>query len=136
MIIKKMYGEDIFNGEAGEIVVNKTLHNAVIENNLKVVEISNVNIEQCETGKEFIYTAEIVTLPEVTLGEYKGVEVEKTVVEVTDEEVDADINAMREQNARIEVKEGEIVDGDIAVIDFEGFVDGVAFEGGKGENYS
>lgn len=136
MIIKKMYGEDIFNGEAGEIVVNKTLHNAVIENNLKVVEISNVNIEQCETGKEFIYTAEIVTLPEVTLGEYKGVEVEKTVVEVTDEEVDADINAMREQNARIEVKEGEIVDGDIAVIDFEGFVDGVAFEGGKGEDYS
>ena len=136
MIIKKMYGEDIFNGEAGEIVVNKTLHNAVIENNLKVVEISNVNIEQCETGKEFIYTAEIVTLPEVTLGEYKGVEVEKTTVEVTDEEVDADINAMREQNARIEVKEGEIVDGDIAVIDFEGFVDGVAFEGGKGENYS
>lgn len=136
MIIKKMYGEDIFNGEAGEIVVNKTLHNAVIENNLKVVEISNVNIEQCETGKEFIYTAEIVILPEVTLGEYKGVEVEKTVVEVTDEEVDADINAMREQNARIEVKEGEIVDGDIAVIDFEGFVDGVAFEGGKGEDYS
>ncbi|CDM69317.1 Trigger factor [Clostridium bornimense] len=136
MIIKKMYGEDIFNGEAGEIVVNKTLHNAVIENNLKVVEITNVNIEQCETGKEFIYTAEIVTLPEVTLGEYKGVEVEKAVVEVTDEEVEADINAMREQNARIEVKEGEIADGDIAVIDFEGFVDGVAFEGGKGEDYS
>ncbi|WP_294342334.1 trigger factor [uncultured Clostridium sp.] len=136
MIIKKMYGEDIFNGEAGEIVVNKTLHNAVIENNLKVVEITNVNIEQCETGKEFIYTAEIVTLPEVTLGEYKGVEVEKSAVEVTDEEVEADINAMREQNARIEVKEGEIADGDIAVIDFEGFVDGVAFEGGKGEDYS
>ena len=136
MIIKKMYGEDIFNGEAGEIVVNKTLHNAVIENNLKVVEITNVNIEQCETGKDFIYTAEIVTLPEVTLGEYKGVEVEKSAVEVTDEEVEADINAMREQNARIEVKEGEIADGDIAVIDFEGFVDGVAFEGGKGEDYS
>lgn len=136
MIIKKMYGEDIFNGEAGEIVVNKTLHNAVIENDLKVVEITNVNIDQCETGKEFIYTAEIVTLPEVTLGEYKGVEVEKTTVEVTDEEIEADINAMREQNARIEVKEGEIVDGDIAVIDFEGFVDGVAFEGGKGEDYS
>lgn len=136
MIIKKMYGEDIFNGEAGEIVVNKTLHNAVIENDLKVVEITNVNIEQCETGKEFIYTAEIVTLPEVTLGEYKGIEVEKAVVEVTDEEVDADINAMREQNARIEVKEGEIADGDIAVIDFEGFIDGVAFEGGKGEDYS
>ena len=91
---------------------------------------------QLEAGKPFIFTAEVALKPEVTLGKYKGVKVDKIEVKVTDEEVDAEINRERESNARtINVEDRAVKDGDMTVIDFEGFVDGVAFEGGKGENY-
>ena len=90
-----------------------------------------------EAGKPFIFTAEVALKPEVTLGKYKGVKVDKIEVKVTDEEVDAEINRERESNARtINVEDRAVKDGDMTVIDFEGFVDGVAFEGGKGENHS
>ena len=91
---------------------------------------------QVEKGKEFIFTAEVAVKPEVTLGEYKGVEVDKAEVAVADEEIDAELNRVREQNARIlSVEDRPVADGDEVVIDFEGFVDGVAFAGGKGEDY-
>ena len=91
---------------------------------------------QIEAGKPFIFTAEVALKPEVTLGQYKGVEVEKVEVSVSDEEVEADLNQQRENNSRMVTVERAVADGDVAVIDFEGFVDGVAFDGGKGENYS
>ena len=91
---------------------------------------------QLEAGQPFIFTAEVALKPDVTLGKYKGVEVTKTEVTVTDEEVEADLNRQRENNSRMVTVERPVEDGDIAVIDFEGFVDGNAFEGGKGENYS
>ena len=91
---------------------------------------------QLEAGKPFIFTAEVALKPEVTLGKYKGVKVDKIDVKVSDEDIDAEINRERESNARtISVEDRAVKDGDMTVIDFEGFVDGVAFEGGKGENY-
>lgn len=95
-----------------------------------------IDIEQAEAGKPFIFTAEVALKPEVTLGTYKGVEVEKSDTSVTDEEVDAAIERERENNARtVSVDNRAVQDGDMTTLDFEGFVDGVAFEGGKGENY-
>lgn len=101
-----------------------------------IVSSPKVDVTQIEGGKPFIFTAEVALKPEVTLGKYKGVEVEKIDITVSDEEVDADLNQQRENNSRMVTVERAVADGDVAVIDFEGFVDDVAFEGGKGENYS
>ena len=102
-----------------------------------IVSSPKIDVSQIEEGKPFIFTAEVALKPEVTLGAYKGIEVEKADVTVTDEEIDADLQQQRENNARTVTVEGRPVqDGDTAVIDYEGFVDGVAFEGGKGENHN
>ena len=105
-------------------------------NEEQIVSSPKIDVTQLEAGKPFIFTAEVALKPEVTLGKYKGVKVDKIDVKVSDEDIDAEINRERESNARtISVEDRAVKDGDMTVIDFEGFVDGVAFEGGKGENY-
>ena len=101
-----------------------------------IVSSPKIDVTQIEEGKSFIFTAEVALKPEVTLGAYKGVEVDKIEVSVTDEEVEADLKQQQENNSRVVSVERPVADGDIAVIDYEGFADGVAFEGGKGEDYS
>ncbi len=135
-MIEQYYGEGVFFEDAVEFVIDETYPQAVKESGISPVDYPKVDIVQIGKDTEFIYTAEVVVKPEVKLGEYKGLEVKKVEYPVTDEEVNAELEAMREKNARIISKEdGAVENGDIAVIDFEGFIDGVAFEGGKGENY-
>lgn len=135
-IIEQYYGEGVFFEDAVEFVIDETYPQAVKESGISPVDYPKVDVVQIGKDTEFIYTAEVVVKPEVKLGEYKGLEVKKVEYPVTDEEVNAELEAMREKNARIISKEdGAVENGDIAVIDFEGFIDGVAFEGGKGENY-
>lgn len=135
-MIEQYYGEGVFFEDAVEFVIDETYPQAVKESGISPVDYPKVDIVQIGKDTEFIYTAEVVVKPEVKLGEYKGLEVKKAEYPVTDEEVNAELEAMREKNARIISKEdGTVENGDIAVIDFEGFIDGVAFEGGKGENY-
>lgn len=136
-IIKKMYGNDVFYGDAEEIAINDTLGKAIVENEVKIVDRPQIDVIQSGEGKELIYTATVTTIPEVELGEYKGIEVKKLDTAVTDEEVEAELKTMQDKNSRtIDKEDGAVENNDIAVIDFEGFIDGVAFEGGKGENYS
>ncbi|MHC1684560.1 MAG: trigger factor [Clostridiaceae bacterium] len=136
-IIKKMYGNEVFYGEAEEIVINDTLGKAIVDNEIKIVDRPEIDVVQSGEGTEFIYTAKCTTIPEVELGEYKGVEVKKIDTTVTDEEVEAELKTMQDKNSRtIDKEDGAVENNDTAVIDFEGFIDGVAFEGGKGENYS
>lgn len=136
-MLKKMYGEDVFYNEAEELLINESMSKAIIENNIKLVDRPTIDVVQTGESKEFIYTASIVTLPEVELGEYKGVEVKTVESAVTDADLTTELNEMLDKNSRLTSKEdGTIENTDIAVIDFEGFVDGVPFEGGKGENYS
>ena len=136
-IVEKMYGAGIFYEEAANTCINESYENAAKESGEDIVSNPSIDVTQIEEGKSFIYTAEVALKPEVTLGKYKGVKVDKIEVKVTDEEVDAEINRERESNARtINVEDRAVKDGDMTVIDFEGFVDGVAFEGGKGENHS
>ncbi|MBQ5559826.1 MAG: trigger factor [Lachnospiraceae bacterium] len=135
-LIEKMYGKNVFWEEAANIIIPEAYSKAVDECDLEIVSQPSVDVTQIEAGKPFIFTAEVATKPEVKLGTYKGVEVEKSDVAVTDEEVTAEIDRVREQNARtITVEDRAVQDKDQAVIDFEGFVDGVAFEGGKGTDY-
>jgi len=136
-IIEKMYGAGVFLEDAANDVIPQAYEDAAKESGLDIVSQPKLDVVQLEKGKSFIFTAEVAIRPEVTLGEYMGVEVEKTDVEVTDEEVMAEIEKERESNSRtITVDDRAVEDKDIAVIDFEGFVDGVPFEGGKGEDYS
>ena len=136
-IIEKMYGAGVFYEEAANVIIPDAYAKAVDECDLEIVSQPSVDVVQVEAGKPFIFTAEVAVKPEVKLGDYKGIEVEKTDVEVSDEDVNAEIDRVREQNARtITVEDRAVQDKDTAVIDFEGFKDGVAFEGGKGENYS
>ena len=136
-VIEKMYGAGVFYEEAANIIMPDAYAKAVDECDLDIVSQPSVDVVQIEEGKSFIFTAEVAIKPEVTLGTYKGVEVEKADVAVTDEDVMAEIDRVREQNARtINIEDRAVQDKDIAVIDFEGFVDGEAFEGGKGDNYS
>lgn len=136
-VIEQMYGKAVFYEEAANAVIPDAYEKALEECSETIVSSPKVNVEQIEEGKPFIFTAEVALKPEVVLGTYKGVEVEKTDVTVTDEEVDADLAQQRENNARtVTVENRGVQDGDIAVIDFEGFTDGAAFDGGKGENYS
>lgn len=136
-MIEQMYGKEVFYEDAANAIIPDAYEKALEECTETIVSAPKVNVTQIEEGKPFIFTAEVALKPEVTLGAYKGIEVAKADVTVTDEEIEADLAQQRENNARTVAVEGRSVqDGDIAVIDFEGFVDGVAFEGGKGENYS
>lgn len=136
-VIEKMYGAGVFYEEAANILMPEAYGKAVDECDLEIVSQPSVDVVQVEAGKPFIFTAEVAVKPEVTLGAYKGIEVEKSEVEVSDDEVTAEIDRVREQNARtINVEDRPVQDKDQTVIDFEGFVDGEAFEGGKGEDYS
>ena len=135
-MIEKMYGAGIFYEDAANELIPGAYEKAAVESGLDIVSRPEIDIVQVEKGKEFIFTAEVAVKPEVTLGEYKGVEVEKTDVTVSDDEVAAELDRVREQNARIlTVEDRPVADGDETVIDFEGFVDGVPFAGGKGEDY-
>lgn len=135
-LIEKMYGPSIFYEDAANALIPDAYDKAVDECGEEVVSSPSIDVTQVEAGKSFIFTAEVALKPEVTLGTYKGVKVEKPEVVVTEEDIDARINEERESNAReIVVTDRAVKDGDMTIIDFEGFVDGVAFDGGKGENY-
>ena len=135
-MVEKMYGVGVFYEDAANDMIPAAYEKAASESELEIVSQPKIEVVQIEKGKEFIFTAEVAVKPEVELGEYKGVEVPKTETEVTEEDIMAEINKEREQNSRIiTVDDRAVEDGDMTVIDFEGFVDGEAFEGGKGEDY-
>jgi len=136
-MIEKMYGKEVFYEDAANILIPTAYAKAMDECTEEVVSQPTIDVLQLEAGKPFIFTAEVALKPEVTLGKYKGVKVDKVAVEVTEEEVKAELDKEVENNARtISVEDRAVQDGDSTVIDFEGFVDGVAFAGGKGENYT
>lgn len=136
-IIEKMYGSEVFYEDAANEIIPEAYEKAAEESKLDIVSRPEIDVVQIEKGKEFIFTAEVAIKPEVTLGDYKGIEVEKKEVAVTEEEIAERIDKEREQNSRmITIDDRAVQDGDITTIDFEGFVDGVEFEGGKGEDYS
>ena len=135
-MIEKMYGEAVFYEDAANTLIQENYPAAVEESGIDIVSRPTIDVVQIESGKPFIFTAEVAVKPEVTLGDYKGIEVEKIDVEVTDDEVLEDIKKEQLQNARKVLVEGRAAQLDDEVtLDFEGFVDGVAFEGGKGENH-
>lgn len=136
-VVKKFYGIEVFYDDAVNFVIDETYPAALAENNIKPVDYPKVEIVEVGEGKDLVYTAEVTTYPEVELGTYKGLEVSKPVYEVNDEEVEKELQATQEKNARVVVKEeGNVEDKNIAVIDFKGFIDGVAFEGGEGTDYA
>ena len=135
-MIEKMYGEGIFYEDAADEAINATCMQAMDESGLEIVSRPEVAVEQIGKDKPFIYTALVAVRPEVTLGEYKGIEVEKADASVTAEDVEAELKKVQEQNARLlNVEDRPVADGDKTVIDFEGFVDGKPFDGGKAEDY-
>ena len=135
-MIEKMYGPEVFYDEAANHMISEAYGKAYDECGLEIVSQPKVEITQLEKGKPFIFTAEVAVKPEVTLGEYKGLKVDKVSTRVTQKEVDEEINKELERSARtVEVTDRAVQDKDQVVLDFEGFVDGVAFEGGKGEKY-
>ncbi len=135
-MIEKMYGVEIFYDDAVNDILSKEYPKAAQESGLEIVSRPSIDVVQIEKGKDLIFTAEVAVKPEVTLGDYLGVPVKKADISVTEEEVSAEIEKERESNARMVTVEGRAVEeGDTVVIDYEGFADGVAFEGGKGENH-
>ena len=135
-MIEQMYGKNVFCEDAANDLIPTAYEKAYDECEEEIVSSPKIEVVQLEAGKPFIFTAEVALKPEVTLGKYKGVKVDKIDVTVTDEEVEAEISKERENSARtITVEDRAVMDGDMTVIDFEGFVDGVAFEGGKGTDY-
>ncbi len=136
-MIEKMYGPEVFYEDAANIIIPDAYAKALDETeDLEIVSRPKIDVDQCEKGKPFIFTAEVALKPGVELGKYKGVKIEKIDTAVTDEDIDKEIKREQEANARtITVTDRAVKDGDTAVIDFEGFVDGEAFAGGKGENY-
>lgn len=135
-MIEKMYGKEIFYEDAANALIPDAYADEMEQCELDIVSQPKIDVIQLESGKPFIFTAEVATKPEVSLGKYKGVKVDKIEVSVTDEEINAALDKERENNARIvSVEDRAVKDGDQTVIDFEGFVDGVAFDGGKGEDY-
>ncbi len=136
VMIEKMYGPGVFYEDAANALIPDTYAKEVEGCDLDIVSQPKIDVVQIEKGKSFIFTAEVALKPVVTLGEYKGVEVEKQAVEVTDEEIMAEIDKERENNSRtIDVDDRAVQNGDMVKLNFEGFVDGEAFEGGKGEDY-
>lgn len=135
-MVEKMYGPEIFYDDAANELIPTAYEEALKGSELEIVSRPVIDIEQIQKGEAFIFTAEVALKPEVTLGEYKGLEVDAVSVEVTPEEVEEKIKEEAEKNARtITVEDRGVQDGDDVILDFEGFVDGEAFEGGKGENY-
>ena len=135
-MIEKMYGAGIFYEEAANAVIDASYPKAAEECENEIVSSPEIDVTQIEKGKAFIYTATVAIKPEVTLGEYKGVEVEKVSAEVADSDVDAELEAARHKNGRlITVEDRPVADGDNTVIDFKGFIDGKAFDGGEGIDY-
>ena len=135
-MIKKMYGVGVFYEDAVDEVIDASYPDAAKESGLEIVSRPAVSIEQIEEGKSFIYTAKVAVKPEVTLGQYKGVEVQKTKSDVTEEDIEIEIKRAREKNSRlITVEDRGVEDGDQVTIDFDGSVDGKRFEGGKAEDY-
>lgn len=135
-MIEKMYGEGIFFEDAADEAINETCMAAMNESGLEIVSRPEVSIEQIGKDKPFVYTALVAVRPEVVLGEYKGIEVERADASVSAEDVEAELKRVQEQNARlITVEDRPVANGDQTVIDFEGFVDGKGFDGGKAEDY-
>ena len=136
-MIESMYGKGVFMEDAVNSLVPQEYTKALGECDLEIVSQPEINVTQMEPGKALIFTADVAVKPEVTLGDYKGVEVPKSEITVTDEEVDAEVKKEQDKNARtVAVEDRAAANGDITTIDFEGFVDGVAFEGGKGTDYA
>ncbi len=137
IMIEKVYGPEVFFEDAANSLINQEYPIAMEESGVEIVSRPDIEVTQIEKGKEFIFVAEVAVRPEVTLGQYKGLTVTKVEAAVTDKEVDAEIERVRNMQARtIDVTDRAVQDGDTVVIDFEGFVDGKPFEGGKGENHS
>ena len=134
-MVEKLYGKGIFLEDAVNDVMPSAYEKAARESGLEIVSRPEIGFEQVEPGKDLIFTAEVAVKPEVTLGEYKGLSVPKTEVNVTEEDVMTEIKREQEKNAVLNSVERPVQDGDQTIIDFEGFMDGVAFEGGKGEDY-
>ena len=135
-IIEQLYGQEVFFEDAANAIIPDAYAKACIESELDIVSQPKISVTQLEKGKPFVFEAEVAVRPEVELGNYKGVEVSKVDTEATDADVEEEIKKVAEQNSRtIAVEDRAVKDGDMTVIDFEGFIDGEAFEGGKGENY-
>ncbi|MEY8396267.1 trigger factor [Lachnospiraceae bacterium 45-P1] len=135
-MIKKMYGAGVFFEDAANEVIDESYPDAEKESGLEIVSRPIVDVEQIEEGSNFIYTAVVALKPEVTLGEYKRIEVQKVKAEVTKEDVEAEINSVRNRNSRlITVEDRAIENGDVVTIDFDGYVEGKRFDGGKGDDY-
>lgn len=135
-LIEKMYGPDVLYEDAVNNAINETCSDAMKESGLDIVSRPHVSVEQVEKGKPFIYSFEVAVKPEVTLGEYKGIEVERARPEVTDADIEAELKKVQDQNSRLlSADDRPVQDGDQVVVDFEGFIDGETFEGGKAEAY-
>ncbi|WP_251208069.1 trigger factor [Acetatifactor aquisgranensis] len=135
-IIEQIYGREIFYEDAANALIPDAYEKAYDECEEEIVSSPKIDVEQLEAGKPFIFTAEVALKPQVTIGQYKGMKVDKADLDVTEEEITAEIDKEREKNARtVDITDRAVKDGDIATIDFEGFVDGVAFDGGKGSDY-
>ena len=135
-MIEKMYGPGVFYEDAANEAIDSSYGDAMKESGLEIVSRPEIDITQIEKGKAFIYTATVAVRPEVTLGQYKGVEVQKADAEVTDSDVETELKRVQDQNARlVSIGDRPVEDGDQTVIDFEGFVDGKPFDGGKGTDY-
>ena len=135
-IVEKYYGKEIFYEDAFNDIASEEYEKAVEESKLEVVSRPKIDIVTMEKGQDVVFTAVVSTKPEVELGKYKGIEIEKIEYNVEDSDIESNLKQMQEKNARVISIETPVENGNIAVIDFEGFVDGKAFEGGKGENYS
>ena len=135
-MIEQLYGSQIFFEDAANEIIPDAYADAAKESGLDIVSQPKINVTQLEAGKPFIFEAVVATKPEVELGQYKGVEVTKADIEATDADVEEELKRVQDQNSRtVAVTDRTVKDGDMTVIDFEGFVDGVAFEGGKGTDY-
>ena len=135
-MVEKLYGPEVFYEDAANFAIPDAYEEAAKESGLEIVSRPEIDVVEIEKGKDFVFTATVAVKPEVTLGEYKGLEVPKTEISVTDEEVDAEVKKEQEKNSRtITVEDRAAQKDDIVTIDFEGFTDGVAFEGGKGSDY-
>ncbi len=135
-IIETQYGKEVFYDDAINYVVPIAYSDAIKEHNLEVVSKPIIDFEDVKPEGNFVFTAEVAVKPEVTLGEYKGVEISKLDIEVKDEDIEAELKKVQDKNSRlISVNDRPTQNGDVVTIDFEGFIDDVAFEGGKGEDY-
>ncbi|NBH16912.1 trigger factor [Clostridiaceae bacterium] len=136
-LIEKMYGPGVLYEDAVNEIINQTYRDAAKESGLDIVSRPDIEVEKVEKGQNVVYTALVALKPEVTLGEYKGIEVERARPEVTDADLEAELKKVQEQNSRlVSVEDRPVENGDQVVIDFDGYIDGIPFEGGKAEDYS